>query len=191
MSSTLRRPGKLPVCRVLTENRDAYQPAGLAWVAQRTHSTVSAFSALTLHSLAKRLAQQGAGHPRDGCQPHDGGRPGVCGVCGERPREPLDPPQHALLARWLVGERLWCHGTRCVGYARGWCAYGVRTVRGAPRRAALRLRYLQLRRRPVRVARTYSTEAPGTCVSAQCEARWSAAAARPGRRTRGSPPPWT
>ena len=153
MSSTLRK-GKLPVCRVLTENRDAYQPAGLAWVAQRTHSTVSAFSALTLHSLAKRLAQQGAGHPRDGCQPHDGGRPGVCGVCGERPREPLDPPQHALLARRLVGERLWCHGTRYV-LVYGTAEAGARTacvLCVGPEASCLVPPVPTARRRPVRVA---------------------------------------
>ena len=56
--------------------------------------------------------------------------------------------------------RLGCHGTRLryVPHARGWFAYPVRTVPGASGQTGLRLRRL------LRVARTYSTEAPGrTC----------------------------
>eukprot|EP00964_Phaeocystis_antarctica_P124216 scaffold87898_cov68-Phaeocystis_antarctica.AAC.2 len=57
----------------------------------------------------------------------------------------LTPPLN--IRRTRTGD-LGCHGTRYVRHARGWYAYGVRTVRGAQGQAALRL----------------STEAPGrTC----------------------------
>ena len=64
----------------------------------------------------------------------------------------------------LLGAHLWCHGPRCVRHARGWYAYGVRTVRASPEASCPAPPVRTARRRLVRVACTYSTEAPGrTC----------------------------
>eukprot|EP00964_Phaeocystis_antarctica_P128909 scaffold92731_cov66-Phaeocystis_antarctica.AAC.1 len=62
------------------------------------------------------------------------------------------------------GQRLRCHGTRYVRHTRGRYAYGARTVRGARGASCPAPPVRTARRRLVRVARTYSTEAPGrTC----------------------------
>ena len=52
------------------------------------------------------------------------------------------------------------HGTRYVRHARGWCAYGAR-FSGAPRGKlpCASGRHARVRRRPVRVPRTYGTAA--------------------------------
>ena len=71
----------------------------------------------------------------------------------------LGPAELHLLLE--LGLHLWCHGTRYVRHARGWCAYGVRPWRNSCPVPQVRT----LRRRLVRVARTYSTEAPGRTVS--------------------------
>ena len=53
---------------------------------------------------------------------------------------------------------------RYARHARGWYAYGARTLLGAPRASCPVPLVRTARRRLVRVARTYSTEAPGrTC----------------------------
>ena len=61
-----------------------------------------------------------------------------------------------------------CHRTRYVRHARGWYAYGVRTVRGALGASCPATSIRTAHRRPACVARTYSAEAPcGTYASAK------------------------
>ena len=67
--------------------------------------------------------------------------------------------RHEWLA-WLHVRHLWCHGTRYVRHA-PWYAYGVRAVCRALVQAALRVRYVQQRRRLAPIPHTYSTEEPG------------------------------
>ena len=61
-----------------------------------------------------------------------------------------------------------CHPSvkRYVRHARGWCADGVRTVRGGPEASCPVPPARTARRREECVARTYGTEAPGRYVSA-------------------------
>eukprot|EP00964_Phaeocystis_antarctica_P051513 scaffold30059_cov63-Phaeocystis_antarctica.AAC.2 len=96
-------------------------------------------------------------------------RRGACRTGGRpwrraRPRTPRPPPR-VLPARSVPGCcRLGCHGTWYVRHGRGWHVYGVRTVVPAPGAGCPAPLIRTARRRTVRVARTYSTEAPGrTC----------------------------
>ena len=74
---------------------------------------------------------------------------------------------------------LWCHGMQCVRYARGWHAYGVRTVPGAP------VPLVDTARRwLVRLAHTYSTEALG-CTFQRRRAQQRATDYLPGARHQG------
>ena len=99
-------------------------------------------------------------------------------------------------APWRRRARLGCHGTRYVPNARGWYAYPVRTVRGAlgVSRPAPPVR--TQRGRLVRVAGTYSTEAPGRTRQLRCApprprgaAPPRAPPAPPPPRAPGAPPP--
>ena len=74
-------------------------------------------------------------------------------LCHARDLQRLVRPE----ARSLCRQHLWCHGTRYARHTRGWYAYGVRAVVQQLPVPQVRT----LRRRPVRVACTYSTEAPG------------------------------
>eukprot|EP00964_Phaeocystis_antarctica_P063368 scaffold38028_cov79-Phaeocystis_antarctica.AAC.2 len=99
----------------------------------------------------------------------------------------------------VVEHRLGCttrHAVRGTHDARGRCAYGVRTVRGAQGEAALRLRYVQYvqyggptcqHRAPPTSCLAPRTRRTRGCP-AVCGRPPSAAAARPGRAP-SSPPP--
>ena len=65
-------------------------------------------------------------------------------------------------------SHLGCHPSvkRYVRHARGWCADGVRTVRGGPEASCPVPPARTARRKEECVARTYGTEAPGRYVSA-------------------------
>ena len=62
---------------------------------------------------------------------------------GVRPLKPTRRVGSRAKAAQDVGVDLGCHGTRFARHARGWYAYGVRTVRGAQGQAALRPRSVQ------------------------------------------------
>ena len=92
--------------------------------------------------------------------------------------------RHEWLA-WLHVRHLWCHGTRYVRHA-PWYAYGVRAVCRALVQAALRVRYVQQRRRlthpfPIRTARKNRDVGVSSVRHAVLQERFAAAQLRPCR----------